>query len=51
MGFEVVALYDPDDPRRVVVLRTQKTFNPGTYVVNGVALCLFGVALAVWAFL
>ncbi|WP_435804286.1 hypothetical protein [Streptomyces avermitilis] len=49
MGFEVVARYDPEDPRRVVVVRTQQTFNPGTYVTNGVLLCLFGVGLAVWA--
>ncbi|MHA5053373.1 DUF3592 domain-containing protein [Streptomyces sp. SD15] len=49
VGFEVVARYDPEDPRRVVVVRTQQTFNPGTYVVNGVLLCLFGVGLAVWA--
>ncbi|KOG36473.1 DUF3592 domain-containing protein [Streptomyces resistomycificus] len=50
VGCEVVVRYDPDDPRRVVVVRTQKTFNPETYLVNGVALCLFGVGLAVWAF-
>ncbi|MFG2384889.1 DUF3592 domain-containing protein [Streptomyces avermitilis] len=49
MGFEVVARYDPEDPRRVVVVRTQQTFNPGTYVTNGVLLCLFGAGLAVWA--
>ena len=49
VGFEVVVRYDPGDPRRVVVVRTQQTFNPGTYLANGVALCLFGVGLAVWA--
>ncbi|MFF3610287.1 DUF3592 domain-containing protein [Streptomyces sp. NPDC002580] len=49
VGFEVVARYDPQDPRRVVVVRTQQTFNPGTYVMNGLLLCLFGVGLAVWS--
>ncbi|WP_367322822.1 DUF3592 domain-containing protein [Streptomyces sp. HUAS ZL42] len=49
VGFEVVVRYDQEDPRRVVVVRTQQTFNPGTYVVNGGLLCLFGVGLAVWA--
>ncbi|MEU9466453.1 DUF3592 domain-containing protein [Streptomyces avermitilis] len=49
VGYEVVARYDPRDPRRVVVVRTQQTFNPGTYVMNGVLLCLFGVGLVVWS--
>jgi hypothetical protein len=30
---------------------TQQTFAPGTYVMNGLLLCLFGVGLAVWALL
>jgi hypothetical protein len=49
VGYEVVVRYDPEDPRRMVVERTQQTFNPGTYLVNGALLCLFGVGLAVWA--
>lgn len=48
VGFEVVARYDPEDPRRVVVERTQQTFPPGTYVVNGGAALSVRVGLAVW---
>lgn len=48
-GYEVIARYDPTDPRRVVIIRTQKTFAPVTYLVCGVGLCLFGVGLGVWS--
>jgi hypothetical protein len=48
-GYAVVVRYDPADPRRVVVVRTQASFSPYTYVVCGVALCLFGVGLGVWS--
>ncbi|MFF3937696.1 DUF3592 domain-containing protein [Streptomyces phaeofaciens] len=47
-GNEVIVRYDPDDPRRVVVVRTQASFSPYTYLVCGVALCVFGVGLGVW---
>jgi hypothetical protein len=49
VGYEVVVRYDPADPRRVVVVRTQASFSPYTYLVCGVALCLFGVGLGVWS--
>ncbi|MFJ8540780.1 DUF3592 domain-containing protein [Streptomyces sp. NPDC093586] len=49
VGHKVVVRYDPEDPRRVVVVRTQQTFTPGTYLVWGVVLVLFGLALGVWA--
>ncbi|WP_412775456.1 DUF3592 domain-containing protein [Streptomyces mirabilis] len=32
VGFEVVVRYDPADPRRVVVVRTQESFSPYTYL-------------------
>jgi hypothetical protein len=50
-GHRVVVRYDPDDPRRVVVVRTQQTFAPVTYLVCGLLLCLFAGASAVWALL
>ncbi|WP_449342459.1 DUF3592 domain-containing protein, partial [Streptomyces aurantiogriseus] len=49
VGYEVVVRYDPADPRRVVVVRTQASFSPYTYLVCGVALCLFGVGLGLWS--
>ncbi|MFH8972888.1 DUF3592 domain-containing protein [Streptomyces sp. NPDC017890] len=48
-GCTVVVRYDPADPRRVVVVRTGKTFAPTTNLVWGVLLFLFGVGLGVWA--
>ncbi|MET7603999.1 DUF3592 domain-containing protein [Streptomyces avermitilis] len=48
-GFRVVVRYDPGNPRRVVVVRTQKSFSPTTNLVGGAALCVFGVGLMVWA--
>ncbi|MFI9546424.1 DUF3592 domain-containing protein [Streptomyces sp. NPDC052016] len=41
-GYAVVVRYDPADPRRVVVERTQASFSPYTYLVCGVALCFSG---------
>ncbi|MGC9376187.1 DUF3592 domain-containing protein [Streptomyces sp. MH13] len=49
VGYSVVVRYDPADPRRVVVVRTQKTFAPTAGLVWGVLLCLFGLGLGVWA--
>ncbi|MFF3498371.1 DUF3592 domain-containing protein [Streptomyces sp. NPDC003247] len=49
VGYEVVVRYDPADPRRVVVVRTQASFSPYTYLACGVLLCLFGVGLGVWS--
>ncbi|MFF3332289.1 DUF3592 domain-containing protein [Streptomyces sp. NPDC002888] len=49
VGYEVIVRYDPADPRRMVVVRTQASFSPYTYLVCGVGLCLFGVGLGVWA--
>ncbi|WP_326787542.1 DUF3592 domain-containing protein [Streptomyces sp. NBC_00151] len=49
VGHEVVLRYDPEDPRRVVVVRTQSSFSPSTYLACGLLLCLFGVGLGVWS--
>ncbi|MFD5515315.1 DUF3592 domain-containing protein [Streptomyces sp. NPDC127066] len=48
-GHEVILRYDPEDPRRVVVVRTQSSFSPSTYLACGLLLCLFGVGLGVWS--
>ncbi|MEU6376908.1 DUF3592 domain-containing protein [Streptomyces sp. NPDC046909] len=50
VGLPVTIRYDPADPRRMVVTATQKTAGPISSLWSGVALCLFGIALAIWAF-
>lgn len=50
VGLPVTVRYDPEDPRRMVVAGTRKTAGPVSSLWGGVGLCLFGVGLAVWAF-
>lgn len=50
VGLRVVVRYDPEDPRRMVVTSTHRTAGPISSLWSGVGLCLFGVLLAVWAF-
>ncbi|WP_405644655.1 DUF3592 domain-containing protein [Streptomyces sp. NBC_00019] len=50
VGLPVTVRYDPEDPRRMVVAGTRRTAGPVSSLWSGVGLCLFGVGLAVWAF-
>ncbi|MDN3022600.1 DUF3592 domain-containing protein [Streptomyces sp. S.PB5] len=50
VGLQVTVRYDPEDPRRMVVTGTHKTAGPVSSLWSGVGLCLFGVVLAIWAF-